>query len=321
MQTPDLLTLDTLAQRYLQSLELIHYSPRTVTTQATYFHRFGEFLAEAKITDVQSITAMTLTDFQRWLFYQPTVKGTARTVASQNRVLSTIKSFFMFLVQEGYLAHNPAQGLRLSREPDALPKNVMTTDEARKIIEAPDTHTLAGYRDRTLLEVLYATGIRKAELRNLTVADVNLEEELLRVNRGKGKRDRVVPLSRIACQYLENYIKAIRPELLQGRQADTLFISVHPGKPIGSHGVGVVIAKYVRLANVKKHVTCHLWRHTCATHLLKNNANLRHVQEMLGHKSLATTERYLRLTITDLKEAHRKFHPREQQERRKAARE
>jgi integrase/recombinase XerD len=313
------LPLETLAARYLQQLEALNYSPPTLATKQVYFNRLGEFLTEAKITDLATVTAATLLDFQRWLFYQPTVRGLSRGVSSQNRVLSAIRNFFKFLHHEGYLAHNPAQDLRLSKEPDALPKNVLTPDEARKILEAPDTHTHVGYRDRTLLEVLYASGIRKAELRNLTVDAVNLEEELLRVNRGKGRKDRVVPLSSVACRYLENYIKVIRPELLHGKQTDVLFISVRHGLPIGVNGIGPIIDKYVRLARVKKRVTCHLWRHTCATHLLKNNANLRHVQEMLGHKSLATTERYLRLTITDLKEAHRKFHPREQQERRKAA--
>ncbi|MFZ1073514.1 MAG: tyrosine-type recombinase/integrase [Verrucomicrobiia bacterium] len=314
-------TLDTLSARYLQHLESLNYSPPTLTTKQVYFNRFGEFLAEARITGLQTVTATTLADFQRWIFYQPTVRGMARGVSSQNRVLSAIRNFFKFLHHEGYLAHNPAQDLRLSKEPDALPKNVLTPEEARKILEAPDTHTRVGYRDRTLLEVLYASGIRKAELRNLTVDAVNLEEELLRVNRGKGRKDRVVPLSAIACRYLENYIKVIRPEMLHGKQTDTLFVSVRHGLPIGVNGLGPIIDKYVRRAGVKKRVTCHLWRHSCATHLLKNDANLRHVQEMLGHKSLATTERYLRLTITDLKEAHRKFHPREQQERRKAARE
>jgi len=312
------ITFEVLFSRYLQQLESLNYSSVTLRTLEVYFNRFAEFLAESNITDVHTVTAAVLQDFQRWVFYQPTIKGTARTVASQNRVLSGIRNFFVFLTREGYLAHNPAQGLRLSKEPDALPKNVLTPEEARKIIEAPDVHTLSGYRDRTLLEVLYATGIRKAELRSLTVADVNLEEELLRVNRGKGKKDRVVPLSSIACQYLENYIKAIRPELLKGHQADPLFISIRDGRPIGVHGIKAIINRYVRQLNLKKHVTCHLWRHSCATHLLKNNANLRHVQEMLGHKSLATTERYLRLSIADLKEAHRKFHPREQQQRRKA---
>ena len=317
--TSEALSFDVLFHRYLQQLEMLNYSPNTLDVQEFYFNRFAEFLAEVKISDVQAVTPSMLQDFQRWVFYQPTTKGTARSVGGQNHIIIGIRNFFTFLAQEGYLAGNPAKGLRLAREPDLLPKNILTPDEARKIIEAPDTQTLSGYRDRTLLEVLYATGLRKEELRNLNVADVNLEEELLRVNKGKGGKDRVVPLSRIACQYLENYIKAVRPELAKGRPSEKLFISIRDGLPLGRHGIDRLLAKYARKLRLKKHVTCHLWRHSCATHLLKNNANLRHVQQILGHASLATTERYLRLTITDLKEAHRKFHPREQQQRRKEA--
>ena len=313
------LSFDVLFHRYRQQLEMLNYSPHTLRVNEFYFNRFAEFLAEVKLADVQAVTPSTLQDFQRWIFYQPTRQGTARSIGSQNHIVIAIRNFFEFLAQEGYLAGNPAKGLRLAREPDTLPKNILTPEEARRLIEAPDTQTLIGYRDRALLEVLYATGIRKQELRNLNVADVNLEEELLRVNKGKGGKDRVVPLSRIACQYLENYLKAVRPELAKGRPSEKLFISIRDGLPIGEHGIDRLLAKYARKLRLKKHVTCHLWRHSCATHLLKNNANLRHVQEMLGHKSLATTERYLRLTITDLKEAHRKFHPREQQQRRKEA--
>jgi len=287
------LSFDVLFHRYLQHLEMLNYSPQTLAVNEFYFNRFSEFLAEVKLADVQAVAPSTLQDFQRWVFYQPTQRGTARSVGGQNHIIVAVRNFFTFLAQEGYIAGNPAKGLRLAREPD----------------------------DRTLLEVLYATGLRKEELRHINVADVNLDEELLRVNHGKGGKDRVVPLSGIACQYLENYIKAVRPELAKGRQTDKLFISIRDGLPIGRHGVERLLAKYVRKLRLKKHVTCHLWRHSCATHLLKNNANLRHVQQILGHASLATTERYLRLTITDLKEAHRKFHPREQQQRRKSARE
>ena len=124
-------TLDTLSARYLQHLESLNYSPETLCSKEAYFHRFGEFLAEAKITDLSSVTTATVQDFQRWIFYQPTVKGTARAVSSQNRVLSGIRNFFKFLNHEGYLAHNPAQDLRLSKEPDALPKNVLTPEEAQ----------------------------------------------------------------------------------------------------------------------------------------------------------------------------------------------
>jgi integrase/recombinase XerD len=310
-------TLDLVRERYRQHLQILNYSPRTITTQATYFNRLGEFMAEAKIDDLAAFTGQTLSDFQRWLFYQPTAKGGARTVASQNRVLSFIRSLFVFLHQEGLITHNPAAGLKLAREPDPLPKNVLTPQEARKIVEAPDTATLEGYRDRTILEVLYSTGIRKKEVLALTVDDISLDDEIAIVRNGKGGKDRVVPLSRQACRHLETYLKSIRPEMLREFQTRVLFVSNRLGYTLGTHSLGTIIEKYTRKARVKKKVTPHLWRHTCATHLLKNNANLRHVQELLGHRSLATTERYLRLTITDLKEAHRKFHPREQDSRRR----
>jgi len=191
-----------------------------------------------------------------------------------------------------------------------LPRNILTPQEARRIIEAPDVHTVLGYRNRVVLEVLYATGIRKQELMNLTLADVNLDEELLRINGGKGAKDRVVPLTEIACSFLESYIKGIRPKLLGKKTTNRLFLSLR-GLPIARNTLGSLVEKCTRLARIKKRVTCHLWRHSCATHLLQRKANLRHVQEILGHRSLATTERYLHLTITELKEAHRRCHPRE----------
>lgn len=317
------MNLEIFWNRYVEQLRLRNYSPRTFITMETYFHRFREFLAEAGVTDLQAVTARTLEDFQRWLYHQPTHRQTPRTMRSQNRVLSTVKGWFDFLHRDGVLSHNPAKGLKSAKEPDALPKDVLTPAEARRIVEKPDLGTLLGYRDRTILEVLYATGIRKAELLNLRVEDANLEEELLRINQGKGGKDRVVPLSRVACRHLENYLKAVRPELVGHRRRfpkyvgrlapelfGRLFLSIKGG-PLGHHGIGRLVAKYAKLAKVKQRVTPHLWRHTCATHLLQNNANLRHVQEILGHRSLATTEKYLRLTITDLKAAHRKFHPRE----------
>jgi integrase/recombinase XerD len=304
------MTLDMLIARYRQQLELLNFSPHTWRTVSSYLHLWQNFLTEIKLADVQAVTSATVHDFQRWLFYQPTVRGTTRTVASQNRVLCGVKGFFTFLHAEGIITRNPAETLTLAREPQTLPRNVLTPQEARKIIERPDTGTVLGYRDRTILEVLYATGLRKSELMNLTLADVNLEEELLRINGGKGAKDRVCPLSRIACSFLESYIKGIRPVLLAGKTSDRLFISLR-GRPISKNALGALVEKYAKRAGVKKHVTCHLWRHSCATHLVKNQANLRHVQEILGHRSLATTERYLHLTITDLKEAHRKHHPRE----------
>ena len=303
-------TFDELVSRYQQHQEMLNRSAHAWRSHRTYLRQYGRFLVENKI-DVLTITTSQVRDFQRWLYYLPTQKGVARKVTTQNRTLETIRSFHRFLKDENLTAIDPAAGIERAREPQPLPRNVLTPQEARKVIECPDTKTVTGYRDRTILEILYATGIRKIELMQLTLPDINIEEELLRINGGKGAKDRVVPLSRVACSYLENYLKGVRPTLLRGRTSDRVFISLE-STPMGRNTIGEMILKYGRLSGVKKRVTCHLWRHTCATHLLQNRANLRHVQEILGHRSLTTTEKYLHLTITDLKEAHRRFHPREQ---------
>jgi len=303
-------TLALWAERYRKHLEILNHSARTWPTIRSVIHQFGRFLAELDRNDLQTLTPTLLQQYQQWLFYQPTWLGRIRTASSQNRSLSIIKSFCRFLHEEGLLTRDPAKDLRYAREPQLLPRNILTPQEARRIIEATDTNTVIGYRDRTILEVLYSTGIRKSELLNLTLSDVNLEEGLLRINGGKGAKDRVVPLTNVAIRFLETYIKRVRLQLLGQRVSHRLFLSLR-GACIAKNTIDHLMAKYRRLAKVKKHVTCHIWRHSCATHLVKNKANLRHVQELLGHRNLSTTERYLHLTITDLKEAHRKYHPRE----------
>ena len=316
------MTLDLLLERYRSHLQLRNFAPRGIETNFAalqllfrFLEQTNQSLGQNDLSAILGLTTSKLHDFQRWHFLQPTVRGTARSIAYQNRVLSAIKSLFNFLQEENFIARDPAAALRYGREPETLPRNILTVREARQIIETPDVHTVRGYRDRTILEVLYSTGIRKQELMNLTLGDVNLEEELLRINCGKGAKDRVVPLTAVACSFLESYINAIRPKLLGSRlTTNRLFLSQR-GAPIARNTLGELVTKYARIARIKKHVTCHLWRHTCATHLLQNKANLRHVQEILGHRSLATTERYLHLTITDLKEAHRRHHPRERTER------
>ena len=259
---------------------------------------------------MNAVTAAVLTDFQRWHYHCPTRRGTPRGACNQNAVLAAIRSFFRFLKREGCIVFDPAAQLEYAKEPRRLPRNVLTPEEAKRVIEAASCSTALGWRDRAILEVFYATGIRRNELRYLRPADVNTEQGLLRVNDGKGGADRVVPLGAIAARHVEDYATSSRPELLRGCTTEWLFVS-NTGRQIDPNTLNAIMRRYTRAARVKKVVTCHVWRHTCATHLVQNNANVRHVQEMLGHRSLATTERYLRLTINDLKAAHRRFHPRE----------
>lgn len=299
-------------ERYREELELLNYSARTWPTLRVTLKQLKTYLETQGICEVSAVTETALHGFRQWLFYEPTWKGTARGIASQNRCLSIVKGFFRFLHETGAIIGNPAKELTQAKEPQTLPRNVLTVLEARKILTKPDVQTVLGYRDRTILEVFYATGIRRSELIALTVRNVDLEGGLLRINKGKGAKDRVVPLTQIAVTFLESYIKGIRPQILSEREKERLFLSER-GQAMGKSTVASIVEKYAKLAGIKKRVTPHSWRHTCATHLVKNAANLRHVQEMLGHKNLSTTERYLQLTITDLKEAHQKFHPRERE--------
>jgi integrase/recombinase XerD len=220
-----------------------------------------------------------------------------------------------FTCSYGDLKHRPissqTRGLR-SGEAWQPANHCAGAQEAKRILDTVDTSSPLGQRDRAILEVFYATGIRKEELRSLTVTDLNLDEGLLRITLGKGACDRMVPLGNLAIAALRSYLHQARPQLLGTHCTDRLFIS-YRGKPMDPHTLGSLVKKHAQAAQIKKLVTPHVWRHTCATHLVQNRASLRHVQDLLGHKSLATTERYLRLTITDLKEAHVKFHPREQQ--------
>jgi integrase/recombinase XerD len=305
-------TLQEAINRHIDALQVRNYAPRTLVNRVYQLRLFNRFLTQRTppLPEIEAVTSEVLLEFQSWLHHQPTQKNTVRGVAGQNRVLTGVRCFFTFLKAGGHLTANPAEILIQAREHRTLPRNVLTQSEARRILEGVDTGTACGYRDRTVLEVFYATGIRKAELLALRVPDVNLEEGLLRVEQGKGRRDRIVPLSRIACCCLETYLRVSRPALLQRRTTDRLFISAR-GRPLDRNVLGELVKHYAREVKIPKHITCHVWRHTCATHLLQNRANLRCIQEILGHRSLATTERYLHLTITDLKEAHRKYHPRE----------
>jgi integrase/recombinase XerD len=303
-----------LAHRHRQALLVRGQARRTLATVATYARRWAEFCAEVKLDAPGAVTPEHVAAFQKWLWHQPTHRGAARGVASQNNVLAWVKSFFGWLQAEGVLTRNPAASAHYAKQPDPLPKDVLTLAEAVAILEAPDASTPHGQRDRAILETMYATGLRRAELRALEVADLDLDAELLTVRRGKGGKGRVVPLTRTACAALDAYLRTTRPALLGGQDSPRLFVSPvnNPGDGVclGEHALGNLVTRYARAAGVKKKVTPHLWRHTCATHLLQNQANVRHVQELLGHKSLATTERYLRLTISDLKDAHRRHHPR-----------
>jgi len=307
---PGVITVRNLLEKYRQHLVVRNYSKRTIESHIFSLTRFSRYLDELNVKDVAGVTKDIINGYQVHLYETVNARGDYNSVSTQNIALGTIKSFFRFLVDNDYIITDPAKSVSLAKEPKKLPRSILTGVEAKKVMHAPDIKTILGYRDRTILEILYSSGIRKEELLNVLVSDIDYTEGLIRINGGKGKKDRVVPIGRIACRYTENYIKAVRPELVRDPRNTYLFLSLR-GNRLSKNMVWEIVKSYTNKAKINKNISPHTFRHTCATLMLKNKANLRHIQELLGHSSLDSTQVYSHVTITDLKEEHARCHPRE----------
>lgn len=232
-------------------------------------------------------------------------KGKASS--SISRACAAIKSFYQFLFREHIIDEDPTDNLDTPKLEHRLPK-VLTIEEVQMLLCQPNTTTLLGMRDRTMLELLYATGMRVSELISLSTQDVNLEMGFLRCI-GKGSKERIVPIGCVAIHYLEQYINNVRNMMLNGKKIDTLFLNCQ-GNSMTRQGFWKIIKKYSHQAGINKRITPHTLRHSFATHLLENGADLRSVQEMLGHADISTTQIYTHITRNKIKEIYDKTHPR-----------
>ncbi len=304
--------LTSLKEDYIQSLKVRNLAKRTIEARAFMLEKFFDYLAARHVGGVADISKGIILDYQTDLYQTINKRGRPNSVSYQNSMLSAVKGFLFFLKERDYIARDPSHDIPYAKVPKQLPRGILTKTEARRIINTPDTTCVLGYRDRTILEVLYTTGIRKEELNNLTLKDVDYHDGFLRIDQGKGRKDRIVPLGRIACRYLENYIKSVRPELIKDPYNDALFLSTR-GNRLSKNMVWEMVKKYAKKAKIKKNISPHTFRHSCATAMLKNKADIRAVQELLGHESLESTQVYTRVTIGDLKEVHKRCHPREKE--------
>ena len=222
-----------------------------------------------------------------------------------------LKRFFEFLETANHIFINPMEYIQEPKKEKKLPRTVLSVGEVRKILDQPNLGTLTGIRDRTVLELFYSTGIRLNELCSLTIYDADLQGGMLRINQGKGQKDRVVPMGKHAVRFLREYITKVRPRCTKKNSRVRSLIVDRYGKPISKQVVGILVRKYASEAKIKKKVTAHTFRHTFATELVKNGADILAVQKMLGHVCLVTTQEYIRALGLDLKKAHTKSHPRE----------
>lgn len=240
--------------------------------------------------------------------YMTQLKEKGLAAATIARKLAAIKAFYRFMTAEGYMDANPAEVVEAGTKGIKLPR-VLSEDEVVRLLNQPDITTAEGFRDRTMLEVLYATGMRVSELINLTLERVDLNMKYI-IAFGKGSKERIVPLGSVAAEFLQQYLEKVRPKLTHADRNTNIVFLAFGGHELTRQRFWQIIRAYGRKANINKALTPHILRHSFATHLLDNGADLRSVQELLGHSDISTTQIYTHLTNKRLRDIYAKAHPR-----------
>ncbi|NLZ38822.1 MAG: site-specific tyrosine recombinase XerD [Firmicutes bacterium] len=288
--------------------DFIHYisvekglAANTLEAYNRDLHAFCSYLKKENINDFREVTRNSITA------YLQALRKSGKATSTLSRNMASIRSFYNYLFQERLIVDNPTADLESPKLEKKLPR-VLTTQEVELLLEQPDLQQVAGLRDKAMLEVIYATGIRVSELMSLDVLDVNLEAGFIRCT-GKGAKERIVPMGSVAIHFVSEYLRRGRPKLIRNKDEPAMFVNQH-GKRLTRQGFWKILKKYARQAGIKKDITPHTLRHSFATHLLENGADLRSVQEMLGHADISTTQIYTQLTKSKLRDIYKKTHPR-----------
>ncbi|BDC55400.1 tyrosine recombinase XerD [Bacillus altitudinis] len=277
-------------------------SENTIVSYKRDLQNYLSFLmTHEQLTDVKDVTRLHI------IHYLKQLKDEGKSSKTSVRHLSSIRSFHQFLLREKVTTDDPSWNIESQKTERKLPK-VLSLDEVEKLLDTPKQQTPFDYRDKAMLELLYATGIRVSEMLDLTLADVHLTMGFIRCF-GKGRKERIVPIGEAAASAIEAYIEKGRNKLLKKQPVDALFLN-HHGKKMSRQGFWKNLKKRAIEAGIQKELTPHTLRHSFATHLLENGADLRAVQEMLGHADISTTQIYTHVTKTRLKDVYHKFHPR-----------
>ncbi|MEK5335125.1 site-specific tyrosine recombinase XerD [Bacillus sp. FSL M8-0166] len=277
-------------------------SENTIVSYKRDLQNYLSFLmTHEQLTDIGDVTRLHI------IHYLKQLKEEGKSSKTSVRHLSSIRSFHQFLLREKVTTDDPSWNIETQKTERTLPK-VLSLGEVEKLLDTPNQHTPFDYRDKAMLELLYATGIRVSEMLDLTLADVHLTMGFIRCF-GKGRKERIVPIGEAAASAIEEYLEKGRSKLLKKQPSDALFLN-HHGKKMSRQGFWKNLKKRAIEAGIQKELTPHTLRHSFATHLLENGADLRAVQEMLGHADISTTQIYTHVTKTRLKDVYHKFHPR-----------
>jgi len=309
--------------RYLVWLVSTGYAETTVEGSHSDLEWLLRYLDMRGVTRVADMTREVLDHYAVWIRERQNHYHEDRRV-SQAQVLhrlTTLKSFGRWLAKEMIVLQDPAEDLELPRLPTNMPKVILTQGEIRKVLDAPELRSPIGYRDRALLELLYATGLRTQELLSLRVSDLDFKARTVFVRKGKGDKDRLIVVASEALGYVREYIEKVRPRFakhMKKRDDGTLFLNF-TGAKVEMNKLCYLIKRHVKAAGIDKHITAMTFRHSIASHLLENGMDMRFIQEFLGHAKMSTTQVYAKVTLSGLRKHYNKHHPREKRFRGAAA--
>lgn len=300
-------SLAGLVDEWLQFLETKGYTEQTIATNTWSLKTFLGWAADREITHPEQVKKPMLESYQRWLYRYRKDNGQPLGITTQRARLGALQRFFAWLCRRNLLHANPAADLELPRKrPRNLPK-ALSLDEVNRILSLPDIADPLGVRDRAMLELFYATGVRRSELVGLDHEDLDRALGVLRV-RGKGHKQRMVPLGSRATHWLLRYLDEVRPILATDLNEHALFLSGY-GERFSASYVGNWVRSQIKTAEIGRNGSCHLLRHSCATHMLEGGADIKIIQQLLGHARLDTTQIYTEVGIQTLRDVHSRTHP------------
>lgn len=302
-------SLDGWKQRFSQDLLMRGFSPRTAENYTSELAPLFAFLEERGVDKPANVTRDDLEAYRHHLYYGQ-FNGKRLGLGRQASRLDGVKAFFRFLAEQQVILLDPSLSIRRPRRPKLIPRNLLSENETQKLLLAPDITTPLGIRNRAIMELLYATGVRNSELRELLMGEVDIERQELFVALGKGGKSRRLPLGDEAAACLEDYLLNGRPYLAGAASGDLLFLSCG-GHKLSRGKLAQLVRETAEGCGLEKTVTPHLLRHACATHMLRRGAGIRQLQVLLGHSELSSTQRYTRIDIGDLHKVVSQYHPRE----------
>ena len=292
---------------HLRFMRQTGYSEHTVQGRLFYLGKFCDWCAERGLLRPTEVTRPVLERYRQHLYHRRGRDGAAMSFRTQYMYLHAVRMLFRWAARQNRILFNPASELELPRLEKRLPRNILSAEEMELVLQQPNLLDPLGLRDRAMMEVMYSTAMRRSELARLDVWDVNAQEGEVLVH-GKGNKDRVVPIGERALAWVAKYLADVRPLLLHDLSEDALFLN-RRGDRVQENQVTYAVGDYVVRAGVSRRGACHLFRHTCATLMLEGGADLRFVQEMLGHVSILTTQVYTHVSIRKLKQVHAATHP------------